>query len=189
MYKIIYVTGNQLKVRLATEVCKPYGFSFEQSLLDIPEIQAENGETIARTKANEAFTRTQKPIVLSDDSWIIPGLKGFPGPYMKYMNEWLASDDWVRLTTPLDDRRIILRQCVVYQDATVQQTFYTDVEGTLLPQAKGSSPFPHMTITSFDGGKTSVAEAASNGQSAIFQADRRTSWHDFAEWYTKTHAK
>ncbi len=187
MYKIINVTTNLIKLRIAANVCAPFGIELKRVSLDIDEIQAEGGHAIARAKAAEAFAQLQKPVVLSDDSWAIIGLKGFPGPYMKYVNQWFTADDWLRLTLPLTDRRIILQQWVAYHDSNEQKMFYTDVEGLLLSESKGSSRFPHMTITSFDDGKTSAAEAVVNYESAILNANKRTSWHDFAEWYSTNH--
>lgn len=80
MKSILYVTGNPVKFRTATTICKKYGLTIERLSMDIPEIQAHDGETVARDKALRVFEEMQKPIIISDDSWIIPGLNGFPGP-------------------------------------------------------------------------------------------------------------
>lgn len=189
MHEILYVTGNQIKIRVASEVCRQFKILLTHTSLDIHEIQAEAGEPVARDKADKAYSLLQKPLVVSDDTWIIPGLNGFPGPYMKSVNHWFSREDWLRLTSDLSNRRIILRQIVVYQDADGQKLFYTDIEGMLLKKLHEASDYPHLSITSFDGGKTSISEAVNEGESAILGADRRTSWHDFAEWYNKTHAK
>jgi XTP/dITP diphosphohydrolase len=185
MKSILYATGNSVKFQLAQHVCNTLGVNLEQITLDVPEIQSEQGEPVARDKAEKAFAKLGKPVVVSDDSWMIPGLKNFPGPYMKSMNDWFTSDDWLRLTRALSDRRIILRQIVVYQDANEQKLFYTDIEGTLLREARGKSPFSHATITSFDG-EHSNAEYHERGENAA--QTLQTSWHNFAEWYGKTHA-
>lgn len=183
MKPILYVTGNAVKFRTATTICKKYGLAIEQLSMDIPEIQAHEGETVARDKALRVFEEMQKPIIVSDDSWIIPGLNGFPGPYMKDVNGWLNHDDWLRLTKPLTDRRVILRQIVVYQDARQQKLFYTDVEGILLKEIRGRTIYPHTSITSLDGGKTSIAEEILQERSALAAAATHTSWDDFCEWY------
>jgi inosine/xanthosine triphosphate pyrophosphatase family protein len=153
----------------------------------VPEIQGEDSELIARDKANKAFAKFQKPVVISDDSWSVPGLNGFPGAYMKSVNDWFTVDDWLNLTRPLTDRRIMLTQIVVYQDADGQQLFSCDIKGILLPEARGKSPYPHSEITSFDGGQTSNAEHHERGQSSASHLPNV--WHDFAEWYSKTHVK
>jgi len=183
MKELIYVTGNQFKFHQAATTCAPAGITLLQTKLDIAEIQAETGESIARDKAAKAFAILQKPLLVSDDSWIIPGLKGFPGPYMKSVNDWFTPDDWVRLTSALTDRRIILHQIVVYQDADSQQVFAVDVNGTLLREPRGKSPYSHATVTSFDDGKTSNAEHHEQGKAAA--TGKHNPWHEFVDWYAK----
>lgn len=185
MQKVLYVTGNSIKFHMAQTVCQEFGIDVEQGTFDADEIQGEDGERIARDKAQKAFDHFKQPIVVCDDNWIIPGLKGFPGPYMKSINAWFTPDDWLRLTSALDDRRVILRQIAVYQDKDGQKVFVADLEGILLREARGESPYPHSAVTSFDGGKTSNAEHHERGESAA--QGRRNTWHDFAEWWVKRH--
>ena len=151
-----------------------------QQDIETIEIQSESGEPIARHKANEAFQKIQKPIVVTDDSWVIPALRGFPGPYMKSMNHWLSAEDWLRLTLPLEDREIILRQILVYQDAHEQVTFSVDIKGSLLKEIRGTAPYSHMTIVSLNDGQTSMAETFGAGGSDTF--DKHTAWHELATW-------
>jgi inosine/xanthosine triphosphate pyrophosphatase family protein len=183
--KLIYATGNAIKFRQAHDACTTYGIQLDQTFLDIPEIQDDDGLVIAKDKAEKVFAELQQPVIISDDSWIVPGLQGFPGAYMKSVDHWLNEEDWLRLTLPLKDRRIILRQIVVYQDSEAQQTFTYDIEGLLLTEIRGKSPFPHSCITSFDGGKTSVGEFHERNEPAA--QSLRHVWHDFAEWYSEKH--
>lgn len=187
MTEIIYATSNIAKFQHADHVCGQFNIQLLQDGLDVPEIQGEDGAEIALDKATKAYAKLNKPVVISDDNWIIPGLNGFPGAYMKSMNHWLGPKDWLRLTKPLADRRIILRQITVYQDRHGQQLFSYDMEGLLLPEARGVSDYAHSSITSFDGGKTSNAEHHERGKSAA--RHRHSVWHDFAEWYNTNHVK
>jgi inosine/xanthosine triphosphate pyrophosphatase family protein len=186
MTSLTYVTGNPVKFWQATTICSVADISLEQARLDIDEIQATTSEPIARHKAAQAFERLGKPVVVSDDSWIIPGLKGFPGPYMKYINDWFTSEDWLHLTRPLADRRTILQQLIVYQDTDVQKVFMVELAVTLLNEARGKSPYPHSTIISYDGGATSSAEHHEKGESGAVHM--HTAWHEFTKWYTTEHA-
>jgi len=184
MKPLLFVTGNDVKFRTASTVCKSYGLEVERMSIDIQEIQAHDGETVARDKALRIFEELQRPVLISDDTWMIPALKNFPGPYMKFVNDMFTAEDWLRLTEPLADRRIILRQFVVYQDKRRQELFYTDIDGMLLKEIRGRCQYPHTSLTSFDGGKTTVAERITQQRSAIAESGKRTSWHDFCEWFT-----
>lgn len=83
MKELLYVTGNTEKVGVANSFCAPHQIKLIQLQLDIDEIQGEDSEIISLDKARKAFAEIGKPLVISDDSWSITGLNGFPGPYMK----------------------------------------------------------------------------------------------------------
>lgn len=182
MRQLAYATSNKVKFNTAVQLCKPFQVTLQQVTVDISEIQGSDGLIIARDKAQRTYDALQQPLIISDDSWIIPGLQGFPGPYMKYMNQWFSETDWARLVQPLKDRRIILRQIIVHQDATGQHVFSTDVEGMLLDSPRGASPSPHITLVSFDNGATSVAEAIEQNGSALGSTNRTSSWHALCAW-------
>ncbi len=181
MKSLTFVTGNELKVRMAQAVLDDFKIKVEQKRLDITEIQADSGETVARDKAQKAFDILQQPLVVCDDSWLIPGLHGFPGPYMAAMQQWLTAEDWLRLTLPLADRRIILRQIAVYQDAEQQKCFAVDIEGLLLKEVRGDVTHnTHDPVISFDGGHHSAAEIHAAGRAAA--AHHATTWHQLGAW-------
>ena len=182
MADLHFVTTNDHKLLAATEVCSQFGIKLIRHNLELQEIQADNGEAIALHKVRQAYDKLISPVVITDDSWLIPGLNGFPGPYMKYMVDWLSIEDFVRLTSQLKDRRIILRQIIAYQDDRQAKVFSLDIEGVLLTEPRGASPIPHFSITSFDGGAHSAAELWSTGSSSI--SERRTAWHALIAWLT-----
>jgi hypothetical protein len=179
MNSLTFATSNNLKFLAATKVCRQHGVVLDRATIDLLEIQSNDGEAIARHKAAAAFAALQTPLVVSDDSWNIPGLNGFPGPYMKDVNQWFSPADFLRLTVDLQDRRIILRQEVVYQDAAQQIAFAVDTPCLLLKEIRGSSKYPHLAITSLDG-QQSLAEIDTAGGSVL--AGTRGVWHEFCEW-------
>lgn len=179
-HQFTFVTSNDLKVHAAKVVCEEYGMSFDRQVIDFVEIQADEGELIARDKLAQAYQQLQKPVAVTDDSWLFPGLGGFPGAYMKQVNDWFSVEDWLRLTTGLGDRRVILRQIVGYQDAQRSRLFTVDIEGIILPEASGTCASPHFSIISFDNGQHSAAEMVSAGKPAIKHL--KNSWHDLCEW-------
>ena len=50
---------------------------------------------------------------------------------MHPINDWFTADDWLRLMQGVQDRRIVLRQHVVYQDERGQFYAVSDLEGVL----------------------------------------------------------
>ncbi len=176
------ITTNEQKFRTGQKVCAEFGIELEKiDTYDIDEIQGEDAEKIIARKAADAYALVQKPVIVTDDSWVIPGLGGFPGAYMKSVSQWFTIEDWQRLLNGVQDRTVILRQLVAYQDEHEQVIFSVDIAGILLDEPRGEFPkAPLMTMASFNGGKTSNAENAANGVSST--AHLPTAWHELAKW-------
>ena len=183
MADFTFATSNEHKVLTAKAVCDKYNLAFDRENIDLVEIQADKGEVIAVDKGLQAYETFRRPVAITDDSWIIPGLGGFPGPYMKYINQWFKPEDFIRLTRDLEDRSLHMRHIIAYRDDNTEKLFTADIPAVLLTEARGESKIPHFTIISLDGGRHSVAEVeAATGQSAF--ADLPNAWHSFCEWFT-----
>ncbi len=188
MPELIFVTGNKEKLTAAVHTGATYDIQIVQESPEIDEIQSEDAEHIARAKAQSAFNVIGKPPVVSDDSWAITGLHGFPGAYMKSMNHWLSVDDFLRLTSSLEDKSCTLHQILVYQDATQQIVFGRQVAGTILTEAHGDTNIPWAAIVTMDGdeGKT-IREVQSSGVDNSGRAAALV-WHDLFQWYKENMA-
>jgi XTP/dITP diphosphohydrolase len=175
MVDFIFVTSNDHKVRIAKAVCEQAGIDFERQNVEFVEIQSDSAEEIALHKVRQAYEKFGQPVAVTDDSWIWPGLNGFPGPYMKYMNQWLLN-----LTRGLTNRRAIMRQVVAYKNGDQEKVFVSDIAGILLEQAQGESKIAHFPIVSFDGGRHSLAQDEDTRIEALAKIDN--AWHQLCEW-------
>lgn len=188
MHKILFATGNKEKFNHAVLLCKEFGIELEQAALDIDEIQEEDSELIVRDKAQKAFALVGKPVIVSDDSWSILGLNGFPGAYMKSMDHWFSSEDFLRLTSTLSDRRIVLSRWLTYQDASQTMVFKQDITGNLTKEVRGTYGRPAQKIITFpiDNGLT-IAEVYDQGSGTSPERTRAlsTAWIDFSNWLNK----
>ena len=188
MPQVLCATGNTLKFGMGKTICTDYGIELVQSPLDIDEIQGEDPEKIIIRKAQDAYDVLQKPVVVSDDSWHMSGLGGFPGPYMKSINHWFTPQDFIRLTKDLVDRRVFLQQYLAYCDGTTTTVFNHDIPGTLLRGARGNSGDPLFKIVTLDKDNgLSIAEVYDQGKEhePSRLVDRKDAWHGFGEWYRK----
>ncbi|HEY4160905.1 MAG TPA: non-canonical purine NTP pyrophosphatase [Candidatus Saccharimonadales bacterium] len=185
MSTLFFATGNAEKFEIAQAACGPLGVTLEQAKLDISEIQGEDSEVIIRDKIQKAFDLLKRPVIVSDDSWSIPGLRGFPGPYMKSIDHWFTPQDILNLTRPLQDRRIILIQLLAFQDERGQKVFRKEHEGALLTEARGAYGNPFQKILAMPGDDgLSVAEAYDLG-AVRAERDVAAGWQAFAAWYNE----
>lgn len=183
MKELVFSTGNTSKYSYALDVCSQYGIGLTQSSQEIDEIQGEDEAKIALDKAAKAYDLLQRPVIVTDDSWAIPGLGGFPGAYMKSINHWFRPEDFINLTQPLTDRRIFLTVCLAYKDAAHSKLFIQKQEGVLLAKPKGShGPAAAKIIAMLGDDGLSIAEVHDK---ELNTADREYAkiWHEFAQWF------
>ncbi len=183
MKEIIFSTGNETKFQNGKAVCDQFGVNLVQKPLKIDEIQDTNPEYIITDKAKRAFELTGRPVIVSDDSWDIPGLNGFPGAYMKSMNEWLAPGDFVNLTKSLTDRRIFLHARLVFADSKTIKLFSSTFEGYLLKEPRGEYGPPSQKIISLQGDNDlSIAEVHDKNLHTNGREVHKI-WDEFCNWY------
>lgn len=135
-----YVTGNAAKFKSASNFLAGLGVKIEQVKLDIPEIQSDSTEDIAKDKAIKAYELLKEPLFVNDSGWYFLGLNGFPGSFMKYINDWFTVENFLDLTANLKNKEVVLKQVVVYFDGNIMKVFEHDTKCHLLNQAKGNSP-------------------------------------------------
>ena len=90
MLDLIFITGNQKKLDQAREKIQGYPINLIGTKLETPEIQDTNVEIIAGYSAQYAANKLGKPVVKTDAGYYIEALNGFPGPFIKYINQWLT---------------------------------------------------------------------------------------------------
>ena len=181
MREVTFVTGNLYKFDIAFHTLRKHGIKVTRAEAEIDEIQGEDEVIIAKDKAQKIYDKLQKPILVNDDSWSIPGLNGFPGPYMKSMNHWLTAEDFLRLTKPLKDRRVYLIQVSIYQDETGQTVFRKELPGVLLDNVSKFPGTPNAKITSLTKDGLSIAEVRSMSMKQLAH-ELDSVWNDVAEW-------
>jgi non-canonical purine NTP pyrophosphatase (RdgB/HAM1 family) len=125
--KINYVTGNKKKLKFANLTLKKFGIEVEQKELEVHEIQGENYLEISIKKAEEAFRQLQEPLFITDTSWEVPALSGFPGPYMKSISKWFRVEDWLNLMKDKKDRTINVIDIIVYIDKEITKIFTSNL--------------------------------------------------------------
>lgn len=186
MKTIYFATTNKEKILIAETVCGGAGIEVKPVALEIDEIQGEDPELIVRDKAKRAYEQLGMPVVVSDDTWDIKALKGFPGAYMKSINYWFEPEDFLRLMNGIEDRRITLHQYLAYTDGSVAKVFKNDIDGQVIKEARGKSEkSPNMTVTALDSdnGKT-IAEVFAKGSDAVIERykNRPDAWHGLVDW-------
>jgi len=103
--KLNYLTTNKLKFEIAKRFFSTTNeYELVQLTHHVPEIQDTSCEEIARQSAIHAAQQIGEPCVVMDAGFFIPALNGFPGPFVKYVNEWISEERLLRMLDASDDR-------------------------------------------------------------------------------------
>lgn len=183
---LYYITSNQQKINTAQKYLRPLNVTIEGRHLDLIEVQSDNIAHIASEKAKQAYEVIKKPLFVNDAGWYITALNGFPGPYMKYMNDWLKAKDILDMMRRHTNREVIFREVVCYVDEHGMQPFVGEVKGTVLTNDTAPSEIPSRSIFSLSATNKSIAECSQEG---VVSVNSSQIWDDFAQWLSSSRLK
>lgn len=187
MTTLTFATGNSRKISEASSILGEHGIGFDTCKVETDEIQHRNPAQITKSKAEAAFERLNKPVVVSDTSWSIPALGSFPGGYMKDIASWLQPQDWLKLMSSYEDKRILCHEHIAYCDGKDVTHFEATYEGYFIdkPRGRDDNDESFEKVVILYGNKT-MAEQLGDGEVASAGEDL-THWRKFAEWYLSDH--
>lgn len=177
---IYYITGNKGKIKVAEKFLKPHGLGIKQKELELIEIQSDSLETITIHKANQAFNKLKHPLLVNDAGWNIPALNGFPGPYMRYVNEWFTRENFLNLMRNKTDRRIIFTEYFCFKDENETKIFSQEAKGTILTEPMGNNISSSWSLVSLRSDGISIAKA---WEEKLDPVSEYSVWNKIAEWY------
>jgi XTP/dITP diphosphohydrolase len=187
MSKIYFATTNEIKFKSAQEPCKKYGLELEQVYIEVDEIQSENSTKIIEDKVTKVFAQLNHPVLVSDDSWNIPALNGFPGPYMKSINSWFTGQDWVNLMLPHKNKKIYLNNLLAFTDDGINITIFEGTsERVFLTKPSPKPGIPVLQATSLPSHTKPLNEMWSEDSAPVIRSNKV--WEDFAKWYKETYS-
>ena len=145
--KIIYCTGNKFKLELAKKILTPLNIEVEGKKMDLPEIQENSIEEVAKFSSQYASNILGLATLKNDSGLVIPALKGFPGPYTKYVEETLTEQGIIDLMQNIQDRRAYFLEVLAYTEYGKEPVvFVSKTEGTIAKKAEGEYGFSYDRI-------------------------------------------
>jgi len=185
MNKIIFATGNDNKFYEASAIGNTFDVTLEQKKIDIDEIQHHDSSEITKAKVKDAWTALGAPVIVTDHSWSIPALGGFPGGYMKDITAWLSEDDFLALMVKKEDKRIFLEEVIAYYDGETLKVFTHKRQGHFVDKPKGKSIPSFSKVVEMEGEGMTISEVFDKGNWDTDFPDRYKSWYDFYKWYVE----
>jgi len=183
MKEILFATGNSRKIEEASKTLKAFNVTVNPIKIDIDEIQHQDSSEITKAKARAAYEITHKPVVVSDTSWEIPALGGFPGGYMKDISAWFNAKDWLSIMARHENKTIYCHEHLAYFDGKDLQHFVSTYKGFFINEVRGIADdresIDQVVILY---GDLTLAEYHARGD--IASAGKELfHWKDFGEWF------
>jgi len=181
--KLNFVTGNKNKFMTGQDALAGSGFDLVQRDLEVPEIQSEDVGEVASFSARWAAGELGEPAVVTDAGYYFTALNGFPGPFVKYINQWLTVEGMLALMGDNDDRSVLVKGALGYCEPNRESVIFTvKIRGSMLkqpdPQARGSIMNQVFIPEGFD---TAIG-AWSEEQQRAFWVEREFFWADLAAY-------
>lgn len=118
MQQITIVTGNPGKVR-ELQAMATGKFDFVMHDLEIIEIQSLDLKEIVKDKAEKAYQQIKGPVIVDDVSAGLDGLRGLPGPFIRYFNSMLGGDSLFQLARAENEQATIACIAAYYDGSTL----------------------------------------------------------------------
>lgn len=178
---ITFVSSNKEKQHFAAIELTKHNIPYEFVDLTLVEIQSDDPRIVVEAKAKHAYEMLRKPAVVSDHFWQFPALNGFPGAYMKYINEWLTPEQLLRLLDGVSDRQAFLTESLAIFDGTSTHIFKEIVTGLARVTPEGNG-LPGQQVISLAADGHSIAYHLNHNTDPRGD-DERDVWKQLVKWY------
>ena len=171
----VLVTGNRGKI---AEARLALGTDLEAVEVDLPEIQSLDYLEVVRAKADEAWRRLGRPLVVEEAGLDLAALNGFPGPLVKWMLEAVGAEGMARTAHSLGDRRASARCFLLYKDGDREVIAEGRTEGTLVLPPRGAHGFGWDPVFLPEGSDLTFAELTGSEKGAV--SHRGKAWQELS---------
>lgn len=164
MYPEFFATKNENKLREVNEIL---GHNLEQISVELFEPQGVDVETVVREKAEDAFHKTGKFVLVEDTSLEFAAWNGLPGALIKWFLDGVGNDGILRILASETNRKATAKTAVGFFDGTRAHVFVGTVSGIIPEAIRGTGGFGWDPIFIPDGHDKSFAEMTSTEKNAI----------------------
>lgn len=134
----VFVTSNPHKWQEAQRIL---GYAIERVPLELEEIQAESVSEVALAKAQVAFARLGRPVIVEDAGVELSGFGGFPGPFIKHWEKLGGLHSICRAVDGVGDRRARAVCALGICSEAGSEVVEGAVDGLLSLQPRGQAGF------------------------------------------------
>lgn len=133
--KLVFVSTNEGKI---SEAERALGMVLEVARIKLEEIQSFDQEEIVKRKAEYAFERVGKPLIVDDVGLAFTAWNGFPGPFIKYVEDIVGYEKVLKMLQNEVNREVLIRSVIGYHDGRGVHIFTGEVKGVFTTESRGA---------------------------------------------------
>ena len=133
---LLFVSSNIHKFREVKKILNSFQINIQFFKLNLEEIQSNSIKEIAIKKAQDAFSKCKKPLIIEDDGLHIDSLYGFPGPYSSYVQKTIGNQGIINLVKANRSAKFVSN--ITYCDKYCFKSFEGKLFGTISKSEKGN---------------------------------------------------
>lgn len=174
--ELFFVSSNRDKYLEAQDIATGFGLNlcFIKEFLE--EIQSDSLCEISKKKAQDAFDKFGKPVLVEDAGLFINELDGFPGPYSSYVFKTIGNDGILNLLKR--NRAAYFASVFSFCSEDCLKSFEARLSGVIAEQPSGKGWGYDPIFVPHDANQTFAQLADKNAISHRFMAFKK-----FASWY------
>jgi XTP/dITP diphosphohydrolase len=173
---LFFVSSNIHKYHEAKKILDSFDIHLGFLKSNLEEIQSNSLHDIAIKKAQDAFSKFKKPIIIEDDGLFIDSIEGFPGPYSSYVFKTIGNKGILNLLK--NNRQAKFVSIITYCDKTILKSFEGKLEGKISKTQRGKG-WGYDPIFIPNNSKNTFAEM--NDKNEI--SHRYKALKKFSKWY------
>lgn len=173
---LLFASSNKNKFQEAKSILEKFGVKLGFFRSSLEEVQSESLRNIAKKKANDAFKKCKKPVIVEDDGLFVDSLNGFPGPYSSFVFGTIGNKGILELVK--QNRSANFQSIIAYCDKCDSKIFSAKLNGRISTGIRGRG-WGYDPIFIPDGFDKSFAQLPNKDQIS----HRYVALKKFSNWY------
>ncbi len=186
MADLIFVTSNSRKFEVAQKALGAFGINLtHKNIENLHEIQSTDVNEISAFSAKLAANELNAPVIVEDAGYYIEALNGFPGPFIKFTNNWLSAEDYLLLMSGKENRKIEVRSSLAYCVPGQEPVVFCSSAFGKMPLSVGPVGYSPINQVFIPEGFSQIATEISDEEMLNFWSEKLDTWSKLAEYLGK----
>lgn len=155
MFNLTFITGNTGK---AEELKRVLTMPIDHIKIDLNEIQSLDLSEIVKHKAQEAYKKLGKPILIEDTALVFKSMNNLPGPLIKWFLQEIGNEGLCAILNQLPLRDATAISMFGYYDGSALKIFEGKIDGQISEFPRGNSGFGWDAIFVPKGSEKTLAQ-------------------------------